>query len=213
MKCVFEVMSKPLLSEPPEHKYNRLMSLLESLDQPWGISPDLNMPFPGFGTEFTATINLNKLLGIGIKMEVFFRYRNNLNDHHSEDDRIYIEFESKKIDYEYLVLSLFPQIIKCFDAYAADIFDKQLIFKDYEEKRFGNRRKIVNRFYPVSFYSKQICDSFFKRSPNKIAETLSGKIYKAEVFNDGILIIADTKPYSVEDAIEFENKMKGLLRY
>jgi hypothetical protein len=206
-------MSRPQLPEPVDQKHDKLISLLKNLDKPWGLAPDLDIPFPGFGKEFTASVNLSKLFAPGIKMDVFYRYRNKLEDHHSNDDRIYIEFESKKIDYEFLVLFVFPQIIKCFEAYTADIYDRQLMFKDFEEKRFANRRKFINRVYPVSFYDNEICDTFFKRSPREIINLLEGEIYKAEIFNGGILVVGDIKPYTVEQSIEFENKIKAILQY
>jgi hypothetical protein len=34
---------------------------------------------------------------------------------------------------------------------------------------------------------------------------------KAEVYNDGILIIADDKPLSLEESVGFENLIKTLL--
>jgi hypothetical protein len=213
MQCIFEINSRPKLSQPAEQKHDILIKLLKEIKEPWGISVDMEIPFPGFKGEFTATSTLTKFVGKGIKISAFYRFRNRLENDHSNDDRIYIEFNAKNVDYKYLVTHVFPQLIKGFNAYTAGVLDRQLIFKDYEEKRFGNRRKIINRVYPVSFYDDEVCVSFFKKSPKKIAELLKGNIYKAEVFNNGIMIIADTIPYSMEKSIEFEFKMKSLIKY
>ncbi|MES2109343.1 MAG: hypothetical protein V4577_11370 [Bacteroidota bacterium] len=213
MKFIFEINSRSELTEPAEKKHEKLMSLVKSLPQPWGLPNEVEVSFPGFKGEFTATAKLSKLLGQGIKMDVFYRYRNMLDDNHSNDDRIYIEFDSKKINYADLVLNIFPLYVKHFGAYTADIFDKQLIFKDFEEKRFANRRKVINRIYPVSFYDEQVCKSFLQRSPKQIAGLLKGHVYSAEEFHNGLMIIADTVPYTIERSVEFEAKIKSLLGY
>jgi hypothetical protein len=213
MKCIFEVNSRPKLSESAESKHDKLIKLLKEIGQPWGLPPDIEVPFPGFKGEFTATSSLSKFLGNGIKMTVFYRFRNKLQDEQTNDDRIYIEFNTKKVDYEHLVTKVFAEVIKGFNAYTADVFDQQLIFKDHAEKRFANRRKVINRVYPVSFYDAELCKVFFKRYPKELVESLDGQFYKAEVFNDGLLIIADTVPYSMEASIEFENQIRKILKY
>jgi hypothetical protein len=213
MKCIFEVNSRPILSESAESKHDNLIKLLKEIGLPWGLHPDIDVPFPGFKGEFTATSTLTKFLGNGIKMSVFYRFRNNLQDEQTNDDRIYIEFNSKRVDYEHLLTKVFPEVIKGFNAYTADIFDQQLIFKDHEEKRFANRRKVINRVYPVSYYDTELCKVFFKRYPKELVKSLQEHHYKAEVFNDGLLIIAGTMPYSMETSIEFENQIKKILKY
>nr|WP_259069336.1 hypothetical protein [Mucilaginibacter sp. X4EP1]MCS3814669.1 hypothetical protein [Mucilaginibacter sp. X4EP1] len=201
------------MAESAELKHAKLVDFLKTLPFPWGLPKDFDISFPGFGEEFTATSNLNKFIGNGIKMSVFYRYRNMLEDDQSCDDRIYIEFNSKKIDYSNLVTIIFPQFVKNFGAYTSDIYDRLLIFKNHEEKRFENRRRVINRVYPISFYDEILCQTFFKLSPKKITDLLKGHVYKAEVFNDGIIIIADTKPFSIDESIDFENKMKLILKY
>jgi hypothetical protein len=213
MKCIFEVSSRTTLAESAEVKHEKLIRFLKTIESPWGIPKDIDIPFPGFGKEATAILTLNKYLASGVKMTLFYSYRNRLEDDSFYDDRIYVEFNSKKIDYTELISVVFPQFIKGFCAYTAVIFDQLLIYKDFEDKRFGNNRKIISRVYPVSFYDETLCKLFFKRSPKKIADLLQGHVYKSEVFNDGILIIADTKPFSIVEAIDFEKKMKVLLGY
>jgi len=213
MKFIFEISSRAKLDISAEIKHEKLINFLKSVDAPWGIDKNLSIPFPGFGMEFTATVVLNKFIGNSIKMSIFYRYRNNLTDDTLSDDRIYIEFNPKKVDYNYLLTNIFPLFIEHFDAYFADIFDFPLIYKDYEEKRFGNRRHVINRVYPVSFYDEKLCNSFFKRKPKEIVRLLEGHVHSAKVFNNGVLIIEDTRPLSMDESENFEKKIKLLLKY
>jgi hypothetical protein len=123
MKTIFEVNSRTTLKESAEEKHIKTVNLLNSLPHPWGISKDIDIPFPGFGKEFIASATLSKFLGNGIKMSVFYRYRNRLEDDDSCDDRMFIEFNSNKIDYSDLVTTIFRKFVIGFNAYTADIFN------------------------------------------------------------------------------------------
>ena len=135
------------------------------------------------------------------------------DDDNFYDDRIFIEFNEKNVDFEDLITNIFPLFIKNFDAYTANILDQTLIFKDFEERRFGNRRKVISRIYTISFYDYLLCKSFFKRPPEKIVKLLNNHIYKAEPFNNGVLIRAGVTPFNMEKSIEFENSIKSILKY
>jgi hypothetical protein len=133
MKHIFELSSRPDLNETPESKHNSLINFIGTLSDPWKLNNN-NISFPGFGDHFVAIVNLDKFLGKGIKCSVFYRYRNMLEDNASDDDRIYIEFNSNKIDYKYLVDIVFPGMVDVFNAYRGGIYHEELMFVDFECK-------------------------------------------------------------------------------
>lgn len=213
MKHIFEINSRVILNEPAELKHNKIIAFLKSLDAPWGIPNDVNIAFPGFNKEFTATVTLNKLFVKGLKMELFYRFRNKLDDDQGSDDRIYIEFDSKTIDYEYLVTTIFPQFVLNFDAYLADIFCDKMIFKVYESSLNKNKRSEIVRIFPISFFDSILCNRAFLMPPEEVVRKLNGQVYKVMLLHNGVFIIADTKPISQEASDEFDIHVKKLLNY
>lgn len=201
------------MAESAELKHERFVGFLKQIGTPWGIQENVDVGTPQFGEEFTGTVNITKFLTNGVKMIIFYRYRNRLDDHHSSDDRIFIEFNSKKIDYEFLINIVFPHYVIAFGAYSANIFNEMLIYKDFERSRNKNGRKSIVRIYPVVFYDSQFCKEVFRMNVKEILKKLSGQVYKALLHNNGIIIVADIKPLSVEESDEFDRKIRTILKY
>jgi len=132
---------------------------------------------------------------------------------HLNDDRVYIEFDSKKVDYTYLVKKIFPEYILHFCPYSSEIYCESLIFKDFEKSRNKNKRKSIDRVYPVCFYDEKFCKDVFNKSPKKIVSLLNGEVFNVELFGNGIKIIAGLTPFSISESEEFDKKVRSILSY
>jgi len=81
MKYIFSINSRVKLSESAELKHDKLMKFLQSLDSPWGLRDNINIPFADFGRNESSILSLTKFLDKKIKMTVFYPYRgNNIDD-------------------------------------------------------------------------------------------------------------------------------------
>ena len=211
MKYIFELNSRTTLEESVESRHLKIIDFLKKIDPPWGIGNDV-VEFPRFGQGHVAQVILNKYLGKGIKGSIFYRYRNMLSDDSSCDDRIYFEFNVKKIEYGDLVDNIFPQFIIAFEAYRAVIFDEKLIFGDFEKFRAGNLRNAVYRVYPISFFDEELCSRAFGMSSKNIAEKLENHIDVSEIANHGLFIQNSSKFFTTEEADEFDSQVRELLK-
>lgn len=210
MKHIFELSSRPDLKIDPISKHNLLINFFETLPEPWKLNSN-QVPIPEFGDHFVAIVNLDKFLGKGIKCSVFYRYRNMLEDNASDDDRVYIEFNSKKVDFHYLVDVIFPKMVEVFNAYKGIIYNEQLMFVDFEKSRNKNLRETIYRFYPVNFLDEQLCQRALRLTSKQVADKLDKQVEKVEIYNAGVLIIGTSKALDVQESNEFDLKIRNLL--
>ena len=213
MKCIFEINARVSLKESAELKHQKIIASLMDVSLPWGLDKQSEVPFPGFKDNSVALVQLKKNFNNGIKMDLMYRYRNMLDDHHSSDDRAYVEFNSNKIDYKNLIEVILPKYIDIFNPYFVGIYNESLIYKDFEASRNKNYRKTVIRFYPVLYYDEKFCTEVLKMGVKDIFKRVRGDVFKVDFHNNGIIIIAGIAPFSVEESDEFDKKMRILLAY
>lgn len=212
MKCILEINSRVQLNESAESKHNRVIGELKKINSPWGVYTNDEIPFPGFKKEIFANVNLNKYMGNGIKCSIYYRYRNTLADDNMSDDRIYLEFNAKKNDYEDLATNILPKYIKLFDAYRAAIYSEELMFYDFERSRNVNFRNSIFRFYPVFFFDQTLSLRSLGISSEKVFNKLRDKVVSTRLLNNGILINSSKNLLSVDDANDFDMKVSSILR-
>jgi len=210
MKFIFELCARST-NEEAEIKHDSLILFLKQINKPWGIENNISVPFPGFGKEITAICILNKFIGKGIKCLISYRYRNMLRNDPSCDDKIYYEFDLKKVDYKELVTDLFPKYILAFNSYRARILPEELIYLDFNKSRNKNLRETIIRFYPVMFLDNELCARAIKMSPVTVYEKLKGVVEKVELIGTGIFIIASFNALSIDDCNKFDTTIRALL--
>jgi hypothetical protein len=210
MKHIFELNARVSLSGSAQEKHFQLVTSLNALKGPWGISTK-DIPFPGFGKESVAYVSLKKYFGQGIDCGIFYRYRNLLDDNSLSDDRMYIEFNSSKIDYIDFCKNVFPAYVIMFNAYRGIVCPKEISFLDFEKSRNVNLRDTIFRFYPLCFYDEELCRRALNLSAVDVVDRLTGQVETAQLFNDGALIIESSYPRSIEQANLFDLKIKSLL--
>lgn len=198
MKYIFELNSRTSKNESAEAKYEMLIESLKEVDFPWGIT-SANAPFPGFGKESVATIVLDSYMAKGIKCTVFLRYRNLLEGNSLSDDRIYIEFNPKKQDYQQLANEIFPKYVKIFNAYRGVIYDKELMFVDFDRSRNKNLRNTIIRFYHICYYDRELCIRALKMTPEKIVGNLKN-LESVQIYNDGLFINNNSHFFTTAEA-------------
>lgn len=208
---IFEISAVALENEPAEIKYLKFIDSLSMYGGDWKIDKNV-FPKLDFGEDSTAIIELKNLPQKGVKFTLFFKYRNLLDDHHSSDDRVYIEFGSKKNDYAGLVNKTFEYYITGFNAYFAQISPESLLYEDFEISRNKNYRKFIPRFYPIMFISNVMCNEVFHVTLDKFADVVSKHVEKVWKLNDGIAYIYSSLPPTVEECNEFNIKIKNEMK-
>jgi len=208
---IFEIHAETFDGSVAESKYRSFIKSLTLLGGNWGLAPDSVIPPLDFKKESVAFINWNKLFKKIVRYSLFFRYRNMLYDHHACDDRVYVEFNTPKVDYEELIYSVFEFYVKEFDGYFASIFPEELIYEDFDLTRNKNVRKYVHRFCPVMFVSNKLCQKAFGVSVEQLAKVLSGHVEKVWYFNDGIGYIHSAKVLTPEACNTFDQAIKNRL--
>jgi hypothetical protein len=209
MKYIFELASRA--KEDVEVKHQKLVECFRKNGKPWGIDPDVILPFPDFGKEHFASMVLDKYFGKGIQCSVYYRYRNMLSDHHSSDDRIYFEFNAKKQDYESLITVFVQEFIYYFEVYRGELFPEDLIYVDFDKSRNINLRERTYRFYPVMFLDRELCKRALLKTPEEIVAKLDKNIEKAELYNGGVLITASSRILNVSECNEVNERIGKLL--
>ena len=211
MKYIFELNSRVTLEESAEVKHKKTIAFFKSLSSPWGIGGK-DIPFPGFGESHVAQAVLDKYLGKGIRATIFYRYRNMLSDDDSCDDRIYFEFNVKKIDYTELIDKILPEFVKNFDAYRAIVVDQELLIADFEKSRLKNLRDTIIRFYPVCFFDGELCIKGLGITDKDAFRKLANDISVSEIAGRGLYIHNSSKFLTLEEANAFDAKVSKILK-
>ena len=58
----------------------------------------------------------------------------------------------------------------------------------------------VFRIHPVSFFDRQLCVRALGLQPEAVISRLAGKVEKAELYYDGVLIVSSSRPLPLEAA-------------
>ncbi len=163
---------------------------------PWGIGEG-EFITPNFGNGLSAIFRLNKFLKNGIKGEVIYTYRG-INSREI-DDRIYLEFNPIKINFDELINTVFKQYIDSFDPTEASIFNKEIVQYDYENRSKYDLTKFI-RFYQVFFWNQRYCEKKLGISLLEFKNKISNHVEKVELFKDGIIVIASSKLLTLKES-------------
>ncbi|WP_121356802.1 hypothetical protein [Flavisolibacter nicotianae] len=211
MRYRFDLSSRTSINISVEQKHEKIINGLKVIPKPWGVE-DGFYPVPDFADGIIAIFPLDNILGEGITGNIIYRYRRRLEDSSMDDDIINIEFNPKKVDYGHLLNETFKKYIDFFDPYAAQIFDEEIIYQDFERVQNKNLRKELIRLYPVNYYDTQYCNDALGMSPIQIKELIAGSVEKAELYRNGIIIIVSSKLLYVEQADKIDMELKSLLQ-
>jgi hypothetical protein len=206
MQYIFELTSKVQESVSHEEKHRQVIEGLQSIPKPWGITNN-DYPAPDFGTGITATFRINKVLGSGIKGDIIYGYREKMAS--QNEDKIYIEFTPKKIDFTFFISNVFKKYIEFFKPYEASVYNQDVIFYDY-----GNRDKVdlstFFRFHQIFFWDEEYCMRNLKISLFDLKAKISEFVEYSELFLNGIIVIVSSKPLTLSESNEIDSNLKSL---
>lgn len=196
MKYIVELISIVNNSVSFEEKHKKVIEGLKVVPSPWGIG-DGEFITPSFGNGLSAIFKLNKFLRNSIKGEVIYTYRG-INSRET-DDRIYLEFNPIKINFNELINTVFKQYIDFFDPTEASIFNKEIVQYDYENRDKYDLTKFI-RFYQVFFWNQSYCEKKLGLSLLEFKNKISNHVERVELFKDGIIVIASSKLLTLEES-------------
>lgn len=206
MKFIFELTSK--VQEPISHieKHKEVIEGLQLISTPWGIDEG-EYPAPEFGIGITATFSLNKILKNGIRGDVIYGYRKKMII--QSEDKIFIEFNPKKIDYVCLIKDVLKNYIDFFSPYEASIYNQDVIYYDFENRNNTDLSTFF-RFHPVFFWDDECCFRNLKISLGEFKARISRTVESAEFFKNGIIVIVDSKLSTLAESNEINQSRKTL---
>lgn len=211
MKYVVRVQARPDETLSPEEVHNRLIRCFRQLQSPWSISGESSVP--RFGPNaFTAQVPLTKLLGEGVRGFANYRMRSGLRDDSNCDDFLDLEFNPAKVDLEYVVEIVLPQLAEALDAYLGYVGDQEFSHIDFDKSRGVNRRKEIVRLYPATYLDNQLCQTAFALSAAEAADRLHGTAELIQVRDRGLLIVASRQVVSLADAERIHQSLAAVLR-
>jgi hypothetical protein len=210
MKYTLEIAARTNSNQSAENKHELLFNFLNNLDDFWGTKDEITS-FPGFGTNITAILEMKNFRKQRITFTVFYVFRNKIQDNSFYDDRIYIEFNSKKVDLHSLINDFIPNVINVFDAYRVILFTDKIMFSDFNRSRGINHRETILRFYPVCFYDDILCKKSTGRDSRQLKAALDS-IANVSVINNGIYINNVEMFESLEKADAFDDLIRRRLK-
>jgi hypothetical protein len=196
--------------ESIDERHAAVMSKLASIPKPWGLEGSDPVPVPDIGDGLAVQIEFapDPSNEIGGYISYLFRSDVYLKDHAQYDDLMIVEFDPEKVDFAYVMQTVFPKYVHAFEAYRATIIvDEDLALDDWDviceknrETGFDvNGRDGVFRITPVNYFDRELCHRAFGLSPKEIFERLDGKVELVQLLDDGILLIASSKLLSRQE--------------
>ena len=207
MRYILKISSIPDITISVKEKHEKVIKALNTLGSEWGIKSETNiLMLPG-------KINEDKIINIGKYLKwargsIYYVNRNNIEDDHFYDDRIYLEINAKKLDVKTFIDEIFPIYIKLFDAYLGVFKDEEFIFKDFDLWRGINSRQHILRFSPVFYFDEVLA----KRAIGKtVAEIYDILLPHVKIVNNGLMLGLDNRLPTMKEADEFNLKITTLL--
>lgn len=206
MKYEIEIFSKRNISlENIDLRHKNFFEVLKSIPSPWGIEEG-NYPRPDFGKSTTAYFNLNKVFKNGIKGWIMYAHPTLINEKY---DKIFIDFNVKKVDYQYLVNNVLKLYLTSFYAYEAAVFNHEIINYDFTYRACYDLSTYF-RFYPVFFWNAELCEKRANMSLSEFSDKISDVVEKVEFFGNGILVIVSSSVLDLEKSVEIDKKLKSI---
>lgn len=176
-----------------EMKHQSIIEMFKRMQGVLSMDENLDYPPPKFGNDAMAIYSLAKKFSKGISGDIMYAYRAKLEDHHLRDDRLWIEFNSKKVDFSYFFDYAVKELLHKSSPYILQVYDKELVYSinrliPFEKREKLNARFDLKFFYPFQYIDGVLTRRIFGFDARTLFEKLTNRIYKVELINDGIFI-------------------------
>ncbi len=189
MKYQLELSSIPQSFEELDSKYQSIKKIIESSEL-WKEGKELLPKLKTQPSKPKWHVNLTRSLISGYKGYISFNNRYSIvNSEGMYDDRLILEFNPIKIDFDYLRGYFFNSVSTEFSSYRASIVNISLVLKDIDKKGVIDTRKKFDRFHFIDFIRNDFCEIYFKISAKKITDLLLRNNFDVREVKDGIIII------------------------
>ncbi len=172
-------------------------------------------------------VRLGRHLGKDISGYILYLYRDKNapdpeSDHGSNDDHISIEFNSQKVDNNYIVHEVFPCYVEAFHCYYGTLCDEDIEVDDnpsiedpktgrWRRKYTANTRELIIRINAVNYFDRELCRRSFGLTPEVMVERLSGKVEDVRMLGDGVLLVYTYKFLESEELKKVDGEVRKML--
>ncbi|MCQ8279220.1 hypothetical protein NFI95_12270 [Acetobacteraceae bacterium KSS8] len=192
------------MSEPVPDLLRDLCGRFEAIEGLWSPAQRGKRPKLLGANDIAPTAVLNRFLVPGIYGQIFFagRFPKFIEqDVASSDDYVCFDIDSDQVDFVLLCNDVFPALTDAFGSYRAALeTDAVVSAADFEKVRAQSKTKPdsdgrngVIRLWPVCFMDDLLCRRSFDLSAEEVVEGLAPHCERAELRNNGALIIATTE--------------------
>jgi len=143
-----------------------------------------------------------------------------ISDKAINDDTLVVQMDTDAVDFSSFCRCIFPEIIRVFCPYRAnivtdldqDLDDFEVIVEEVQRTgRDVDGRDTVFRFYPVNYFDDVMCLRAFGKSVDEVVVKLSGEIALAERFQSGALLISIDEPVIGDALIALNMQIRNIL--
>ncbi len=205
MKYELILRCRPNPSENVKERHIAFLEVLKKLDENWAVTglPSAEEPVPGGSESFSLKNHTPKSLTGDLR----YSSRETLRNHGSSDDYLVFEFDTSYKGCKQLDLQFFKKLIESLSPYYMYLGDYEFTFIDKAKVRKMNLRESIHRFYPVTYFDKELCISAFNLTPNEFISHIANEIDGFSIVNDGVLFMWNELFVPLEDA----EKMNSLI--
>ncbi|MHB1558277.1 MAG: hypothetical protein ACYC61_12525 [Isosphaeraceae bacterium] len=208
----YELMIRSRPTEDILQRHEKLMALLSSLGNEWGLIEGAEIPtVKDPRTDPRREVNLSRCFRKGIKASVSYQNRRYFEDEAMYDDYFSLEFNPHKSHYKLLCNRVFCEYIEAFGAYLGEIGDVELVHLDFDRSRKIQKRNGVYRIYPVSFFDGELCARAFHLTPEEVARRVTPAVERATVLTNGVCVLASSEVVTVDEANAINRRLKRRL--
>lgn len=200
----------------------RILSHLSDIDGLWESEKGISDAKLDTGSGESAAADMSLCLRFGMKGAITYASRllKSIPDKAIYDDSLVIQIDTDTVAFAWFCRSVFPEIIKIFSPYRANIVtDLDQDLDDFENiveeaQRTGkdvDGRDTVFRIHPANYFDEVMCVRAFGISGNVMVEKLAGSIALAENFQSGALLILIDEPVTGGALIALDTHIRRLL--
>lgn len=208
-----ELRHRAAVNESIPERHDRFMRAMARYAPPWGLKglkiPPARDVMPG---ELSSVVRLRGMAPKGEWSYVKYPFRgeNYLRDNAQFDDFTVITFDPAAAADRLRELfdEVLPAYIEAFGSYKATVSDSQIRLADWKHVvelcnstgKDVDGRDGVYRINPANYFDRELCRRAFGLAPESIVGVLQGKVERAALLGDGVLLVAASKiPLPRED--------------
>jgi hypothetical protein len=214
MKYILALNSRTSVEDNLEWRHLDFVKQLHGLSGALGLRVDALLPMPKFSSNVFASISLRGKLGRGVKGNVFYRYRRLLEDHHSCDDRIWVEFDSATVSIDYILNEALNVYVRALPAYHIEIYPEGLTTNQqlipFEIRSAINFRNNLIRIPPVLYMDHQMTWDVFQKTAGEVLELIVTEYPQSRSTEQGLILTCGELP-GRDDAERFHGHILRLL--